>query len=772
MEPEGTVLVASDVKQPGVQESHEGAQAPVVISAQTIDLNDLKSALPELPLDGTAKEEAPNHESVKTGSLLLRTVNGFGKKAKNGPQKTPDASNANGPEPNGSYFSTDHHQVSTDGNDEHEIVEEAEAKKTVFNSRSELKKKAVDKFTTPLFNTAIFRYSKVTNTRSSDSEVDELEDAAALEGDNIDGVTENGDSTMYPKFAKRHKPLISASDAVVMQSDGTNGKEREFFSSFSMRKLKKARTKSDAAIDDSNIMNESDQLFQEAEESQQFAHSDTEINQTTQKSDAPPKKRYRLRNYSYHANSENAPSHSRKNTIFMDHSPAIDWKDLKNSLKFNILGASKKKKETTDTSYLKSAELISELSAGAPAAIILASMFQRDDRNTQRIPILLEQIKLKLTDISPNLKEKNRHYLLELEYGSGPARLRWSVRKEFKDFWSFHSKFKVVTFQNNIGGTKLSLPKFPARHSIYQKVEQKHKEANPSKKGETVDSSGIISPHRSPAHNLQATAPSAAALSRHPSTISEDSRSIMSVSTQSLSGSYQSSKKKKMSHFPRKIGDKFDTSEFNEATSKEYVEELRLALEKYILELFKTLRFRADANRLFQFLEVSNMTIRLAPESSFHGKEGYLILRSSATLQGWRVSHWRPNDISQMVVRHTSKWYMVRESYILCVKDISDSNILEVFLVDPGFKVTHGDSGKFGEDDEPGSSHAHITFNLENLERKMKLVTNSRRQLGLWMDSIIQMKENTVWSKQHRFNSFAPVRTNVQAQWFVDAVSN
>ena len=88
-------------------------------------------------------------------------------------------------------------------------------------------------------------------------------------------------------------------------------------------------------------------------------------------------------------------------------------------------------------------------------------------------------------------------------------------------------------------------------------------------------------------------------------------------------------------------------------------------------------------------------------------------------------------------------------------------------MVDSGFKVTHSDSN----DDSPGSSQVHITFQVENLERKMKLVTNSRRQLGQWMDSIKSMKDNTIWSKNHRFNSFAPIRTNVQAQWFVDAVS-
>lgn len=656
-----------------------------------------------------------------------------------------------------------------EGDDELDVIEEQKMKKkTMFNSKSELKKKAVGKFTaSPLFNSNIFRSSKTAGphpNESSDSEVDGVEPYNGTS----DGGGEN--SNMYPKFSSHLLKKRSKSDVGLDGVDEPE-KERDFFMSLSRRRFRKSRTKSDFVMSDSNG-NENGNM--EDIGAHHFIHSDTEIANITDTS-LPPKKKSLLRNFGQ--NTDLTPGHARRHTLFnLDHSPSIDWKDLKNSLKFNILGSAKKKKEeTTDKSYLKSAELISEVAAGAPAAIIVATMFQRDDRNTQRIPILLEQLKLTLTDTSTNMKEKNRNYQMDLEYGSGPARLRWSVRKEFKDFWSFHSKFKVLKLQGNSVGSKLVLPSFPARHSIFQKVERKYKE---SKKSTTGEAGVPISPLE-PGHrmNSSASAPSANSdgLTRQVSAISEvgsRSPSVFSDSSRSFSGlSSRASNyfKNRKDRFTRSVGTFWDTSNVNDALVHEYVEALRVALEMYILEMFKVLRFRADANRLFQFLEVSNMTIRLAPESSFHGKEGYLILRSSAAVQGWRVSHWRPNDISQMVVRHTSKWYMVRESYIICVKDISGTNILEVFLVDPGFRVTYSDSTK--DEDDQNSSQVHITFQLENLERKMKLVTHSRRQLGLWMDSINQMREQSVWSKPHRFNSFAPVRNNVQAQWFVDGVS-
>jgi hypothetical protein len=657
-----------------------------------------------------------------------------------------------------------------DGDDELDAAERKGKKRANF--RSDLKKKT-NKFTaSPLFNTTMFKSSKPAAAAGSNgattptgSEGEGVENFSAIDDSN------DAEDSMIPRSPSLKK-MRSNSDAGI--TTRSKAERQDFFQALgrlrnSNKKIRHIRSKSDTPIDKSKVaavaktsddvhndlhLTDPDVHPRDLDEMEpiQCVHSDTEIANISQ-DHQPFKKKSMLRNFTLGGDNPHF-GHARRHTLF-DHSPTIDWKDLRNTLKLNILRKKEKEENPNDTSYLKSAELISELSAGAPTAVIMATMFQRDDRGAQRIPILLEQLKLNLVDISSNLSDKNRLYLLELEYGSGPARLRWCVRKEFKDFWTFHSKFKVVTFQGNIIGSKLNLPKFPQRHAIFHQAEKNYRRG---KKEHSVSNQGGV---LSPSHSIR---PVVSAASGH----GTRSPSILSMSSDSLSEiSGHKNYFNKGTKFTRTVGTFWDTSNVNEAVEKDYVESLRLALEKYLLELFKTLRFKADANRLFQFLEVSNMTIRLAPESSFHGKEGYLILRSSAAVQGWRVSHWRPNDITQMVIRHTSKWYMVRESYIVCVKNISDTNILEVFLVDSGFKVTHSDSN----DDLPESSQGHITFQVENLERKMKLVTNSRRQLGLWIDSIKSMRDNTIWSQNNRFNSFAPIRTNVQAQWFVDAVS-
>ena len=60
------------------------------------------------------------------------------------------------------------------------------------------------------------------------------------------------------------------------------------------------------------------------------------------------------------------------------------------------------------------------------------------------------------------------------------------------------------------------------------------------------------------------------------------------------------------------------------------------------------------------------------------------------------------------------------------------------------------------------------TFYIRNGERRLKLVAKNERQMEQFIQSMMMMKNLTQWSKIHRFDSFAPVRLNVSAQWLVD----
>lgn len=128
---------------------------------------------------------------------------------------------------------------------------------------------------------------------------------------------------------------------------------------------------------------------------------------------------------------------------------AQKWRQIKQQLK--LLGPRKGKDRTID--HEKSAELLAELIAGSPAALMLASMFQRDEHGSKRVPVLLEQLKVKIVDSEFDTKSKENEHLaqndrhmvfrIELEYGSGLNRMKWTIKRYLRDFANLHLKYKL-----------------------------------------------------------------------------------------------------------------------------------------------------------------------------------------------------------------------------------------------------------------------------------------------------------------------------------------
>ena len=106
------------------------------------------------------------------------------------------------------------------------------------------------------------------------------------------------------------------------------------------------------------------------------------------------------------------------------------WKQIKAGLK--LIGQRRKPDNTVDSK--KSAELLAELASAVPAALILASAFQRDEHGSKRIPILLEQLKVRVTDsrVDSSLGDRHLVFRIEMEYGSGMTRMKWIIFRTLK----------------------------------------------------------------------------------------------------------------------------------------------------------------------------------------------------------------------------------------------------------------------------------------------------------------------------------------------------
>ena len=424
------------------------------------------------------------------------------------------------------------------------------------------------------------------------------------------------------------------------------------------------------------------------------------------------------------------------------------WRMLKHGLK--LLG---QKKEEHKVDYLKSAELMAELRAGAPAALMLASMIQRDEHGNKRIPVLLEQLKLRVTDSKPSLddpSETERHlvFRIELEYGSGLNRMKWVIHRSILDFANLHIRYKLqgssdkyIQLRSDVN-SRPKQPRFPKSafpyfRGVREIGESEEDEADTIRADETVGEATYSEAER----KKKKRRPSLGGARRKSSAVGTDSN------TGGIVGGGQAAHQKRI-----------------------YNEKQRRRLEQYLQEMIRWLIFRADSNRLCRFLELSALGVRLAAEGSYHGKEGYMVIQSAKGL-----------DVRKMLTpkkvfsRHR-RWFLVRHSYIVCVDSPENMHIYDVYLVDSKFEIIQKHrklkelkGNEIVAQAETSAKHPqHHSLKLQNSERKIKLLARNERQLRQFEESVTFMLSTTPWSKPNRFGSFAPVRTGVYAQWLVD----
>ncbi|KAL4864978.1 hypothetical protein BDV12DRAFT_157839 [Aspergillus spectabilis] len=432
---------------------------------------------------------------------------------------------------------------------------------------------------------------------------------------------------------------------------------------------------------------------------------------------------------------------------------AQKWRQIKAGLK--LIGQRRKVDNTVD--HAKSAELLAELASGIPAALLLASMFQRDENGSKRIPILLEQLKVRVTDSKIDSHSGDRHlvFRIELEYGSGMTRMKWIIHRTLRDFANLHLKYKLhfgtqkyIQLRNTEGGH--GLPRFPRSAFPYLRgVRGLDSEAE-----DEEDEAGYETAADATSGNERA-----GRRQQHPPHARRRSSVGITRRLSSLTGAE---------------GDAgaATAGEGGPAAKKDsYPERQRKKLEVYLQKLIRFLIFKPDSNRLSKFLELSALGVRLAAEGSYHGKEGYLMIQSSKGLDFRRAL--TPGMIKN---RHSPKWFLVRHSYVVCVDSPEEMNIYDVFLVDPFFRLQtqkvslrHQKAKEFAKSATESARHPqHHTLRLENSERKLRLLARNERQLRQFEDSIRFMASNTPWAKPNRFDSFAPVRQRCFAQWLVD----
>lgn len=412
--------------------------------------------------------------------------------------------------------------------------------------------------------------------------------------------------------------------------------------------------------------------------------------------------------------------------------------------------------------------LIGSLIIGSPAINLVASCLLEDERGIARSPLLLTLLGFKIVDISHKTNTKNRKFRIDLEYGVGPQRLKWSVEKTAKDLLYLHSRFKFDNWKNEVVRNKNSeLPKYPIPPLRHAGNNDSSRTRNKSTGGESALND---LPVENDTHNDNASIFTGRSLGDHFGYLRAQLSAMSSISSEGQSPEQLKSKMRK---------------------NDEYINQVT----RYLNELIKLVALKPQSNKLFQFFEISPISSLLSYETGFIGKQGVIHIGGTAKSQGWRVGHFKANDLKGMIDRRSEKWLLIRGSYIMYVADINATSPLEVFIVDSKFRIHYrGDDDKSylltkDEDsdyddsslvqkvlqsNENSSSEVHskvfkhLNITLENAERKLVLIPKSHKEQKTWIKSLMDMKASTVWSDPNRFGSFAPIRQNCFAQWFVD----
>ena len=436
------------------------------------------------------------------------------------------------------------------------------------------------------------------------------------------------------------------------------------------------------------------------------------------------------------------------------------WRQIKAGLK--LMGQRPKRERTID--HEKSAELLAELMAGSPAALMFASMFQRDERGNKKIPVLLEQLKVRITD-----SEVDKHgstaraessdrptvFRIELEYGNGVNRMRWVVKRSLRDFAEMHAKYKLyyqgkqVKQAITLRETRVKrLPKFPMSAFPYMRTwrgfEDEGEEEEEEAGNETEGASGTDRPSQK-----QRQRSSFAPMRRKSSTPVVENGGTGGGGTATTPGGTVPSNVKRES----------------------YPERQRKKLETYLQKMITFMLFQPESNRLCRFLELSALGMRLAAEGSYHGMEGYVTIRSAKGVDFRKVL--TPSNFAN---RHSPKWFLVRHSYVVCVDSPEEMHIYDVFLFDSNFSMQSKRKGLKTQDPKEMAKAAreatthpqHHRLKLTNSERTLKLLARNEKVLHGFEESIRVMVEQSPWVKENRFQSFAPVRHKCFAQWLVD----
>ncbi|KAG1884901.1 phospholipase D [Suillus subluteus] len=145
--------------------------------------------------------------------------------------------------------------------------------------------------------------------------------------------------------------------------------------------------------------------------------------------------------------------------------PSARWGKLRGLLP-NVIRAGQPVPHSVVTS--NEVNITDELITGGLSTLMLRLWFERDERGHRRIPILLHRLRIRISDSLHPMQSHKAVFRIECEYANGAV--RWVVYRQLRDFFSLHAHYTV---SNAFRTRKDVLPEFPRTSLPYFKFLKK-----------------------------------------------------------------------------------------------------------------------------------------------------------------------------------------------------------------------------------------------------------------------------------------------------------
>ncbi len=138
-------------------------------------------------------------------------------------------------------------------------------------------------------------------------------------------------------------------------------------------------------------------------------------------------------------------------------------------------------------------------------------------------------------------------------------------------------------------------------------------------------------------------------------------------------------------------------------------------------------------------------------------REGDLLKRSKIDYHAQSIFFRTPFILDKLKSDHGRKWFVIKDSYIVYMQ--SNSSIVGFsMLIDQAFSIYR----TFRK------TKTHHGIRIENLQGSMIIKCHREDEQDQWFNSLLEIKNQSIFSQQHQFQSFAPKRQQQYVQWYVE----